>query len=154
MLLKFQKIRKVDIAQIFRVYRESIDREYRDSKDCNCPEEAFYEDLRHFFSVSGAILGVWCADGVYMASLRLEPYRDGYLISCLETAPNCRRRGYASMLLSQLMEQFPGSYYAHIDKKNRPSLLLHAKLGFEVISDHAVYVDGSVFTSSYTLKKC
>ena len=47
----------------------------------------------------------------------------------------------------------PGVYYSHVDKRNTPSLRLHEKLGFEISLDHAVYVDGSVYSSSVTLKK-
>ena len=46
-----------------------------------------------------------------------------------------------------------GSYklYSHVEKNNKSSLAVHQKCSFQRISEHAVYIDGSVSNSACTL---
>ena len=146
MLLSYWRYFDVDPQQLYDIYVESIQTVYGDNS-------MFMEDLSLFLDEPGACLSVWETQGNAVAALRTEPYMDGYLISCLETAPECRRKGYAEKLVTALFSVQPGVYYAHVDKRNKASLAIHKKLGFTVISDHAVHVDGSVFSNSYTMKR-
>lgn len=116
-------------------------------------EQDFYQYLREiFFPTEGAVYAVWEEAGAYVSALRLEPYRDGLLLSALETAPAYRRQGYAKKLVTAVLDQLPDkSIYSHVSKRNTPSLRTHISCGFQKISDHATYLDGSVLTSSYTL---
>lgn len=147
MLIELNKIHALDLKAIAQVYAQSIEREYH--KD----ECVFFEDLRLFFDCNNAVMAAWVCSEAVVAAVRLEPYRDGYLISCLETAPQHRRKGYAAALLKGVFEKYTGVFYAHVHKGNQASLALHKKLGFTIHQDHAVYVDGSVYTSSFTLKR-
>lgn len=92
-----------------------------------------------------------------MSALRIESYRNGVLVTGLETAPNFRNRGYAESLLSAVMDHLSecGSnfVYSHIDKRNAASLRVHEKCGFSRIRDSAVLLDGTVTTGMYTLCK-
>lgn len=115
-------------------------------------EQDFLDDLHAFFSCGVAQLYVWQQGEDYYSALRLEPYRDGFLISCLETAPDQRRAGYGGLLLSSVVKKAGKPVYVHIEKRNRASISLHTKCGFVKISDHAVYVDGSVYQSSCTMR--
>lgn len=119
-------------------------------------EQDFYQYLNDvFFRQEGSFYALWELDGCYLSALRLEPYEDGLLISALETLPNVRQQGYASRLIcaviEHLAEQGSGTLYSHVSKKNAASLKAHMKCGFRIIKDHAVYSDGSVLHSSYTL---
>ena len=74
----------------------------------------------------------------------------------METAPECRRKGYATLLL-QSVQQHLGSHgpvrlYSHVHKNNRPSLSVHQHCGFQIVSDSASYIDGSVSANAYTLR--
>ena len=147
MLIKSTRFNCVDIDKLLRVYAQSVG----DLSFCNV--RTFSDDLLLFFNCPGACLAQWVIDEELVSAMRVEPYRDGYLVSCLETAPQCRRRGYACSLLRAVIEDKPGVYYAHVDKRNKASLQLHKSLGFRVYLDHAVFVDGSVYTNCFTLKK-
>lgn len=109
-------------------------------------EQDFYAFLKEaFFTNPEAFYGVWVADGCYVSALRMEPYRDGWLLEAVETKPAYRRKGYAKRLMKAVLNQFPvGRVYSHIHKKNSLSRKLHEGLGFLRCADQAVYIDGSV----------
>lgn len=152
----------MDTSQLMQVYRETTEedgkRKYPDASaywQLLYAEEDFLSYLRDvFFKSRFAIYAVWSVDGVYKAALRLEPYRDGLLLEGLETAPEARRKGYATKLLSYVLSHLQDcefSYvYSHVHKRNLSSVSLHKKIGFQIISDMAVYIDGTVTQQSYT----
>ena len=116
-------------------------------------EDEFREFLRQvFFRTAGARYLIWEEQGRYVSALRLEPYRDGLLLEALETAPDFRRKGYASGLIQAALGTVPGQkVYAHVDWHNTASLRTHEKCGFTRVFDHAVYIDGSVDSHCCTL---
>ena len=146
MLTCYSRYSELDIQQILAIYAQARRRDYYDDSD-------FLEDISLFFRGSGSALWTWTEQGTPVAAVRTEPYKDGYLISCLETAPQQRRRGFGRKLLLALLAKQSGIYYAHVDKRNHPSLALHKDVGFAVWLDHAVHVDGSVYAGSYTLRR-
>ena len=82
----------------------------------------------------------------------MEPYEDGLLLSALETAPKHRGKGYATVLVREVLNQLEGTaVYSHISLRNRGSLQVHRKCGFRKLLDHARYLDGSVHTDSVTM---
>ncbi len=105
-----------------------------------------YDYLRDcFFRLPGAALCLWLEGDKPVSALRLEPYRDGLLLTALETAPYCRNQGYARALVRAVLEQWKGTkLYSHIDRKNLASRSVHKHCGFRKIADNAVYLDGSV----------
>lgn len=112
-------------------------------------EQDFYQYLQEvFFRTSGALCAVWEEEGRYVSALRLEPYRDGLLLEALETAPACRKLGYAVTLIravqKHLAQQGSVKLYSHVHKRNLASLRTHEVCGFRVVSDCAVYINGSV----------
>lgn len=116
-------------------------------------EQGFYQYLQQvFFRTPGARYLIWDENGHYVSALRLEPYRDGLLLEALETAPRHRQKGYAVKLMAAAL-QYAGNVriYSHVGKKNTASLRTHEKCGFHVISDYAVYADGSVDERCFTL---
>ena len=66
-----------------------------------------------------------------------------------------RRKGYAGALIravqEMLLSQGPVRLYAHVAKRNTPSLRTHSACGFQKIQDSAVYIDGSADSRSVTL---
>jgi len=146
-----KSLRELNFSALMAVYLEG-NREKAQMDFPDLPEEQgifqaeqdFYQYLREvFFPTNGALYAVWQENGRYLSALRLEPYRDGVLLEALETAPECRRKGYAEALMRAVLKDC-GKIYSHIHKRNTPSLQIHEKLGFSRISENAVYIDGSV----------
>ena len=102
-----------------------------------------YGELQEFFRQPGAVQYIWQENGRYVAALRLESHRDGLLLTGLTTAPADRSRGYATALLSAVLERRDGPVYSHIDNTNRASIRVHEKCGFVRMLDTAILLDGS-----------
>lgn len=153
MLRVIQNMRQLRFSQLMSVYaqgnlengqeRYPNEPEYR---QIFLAEQDFYAYLQDcFFATAGAFYAAWEVDRKYVSALRLEPYKDGLLLAALETAPECRRKGYAQALIKAVQQQVAGrKIYAHVSKRNLPSLTVHEKCGFRRISEQAVYIDGSV----------
>lgn len=112
-------------------------------------EQSFYQYLKEvFFPTANAFYAIWEEQGHYVSALRMEPYRDGLLLEGLETVPEYRRNGYGLRLIRETLKHLSGQgetiIYSHVHKKNLPSRALHEKCGFQIISDYASYIDGSV----------
>ena len=153
MLQIADSLKGLDFAKLMRVYEEENRENGRDNypdepeyRQLFLQEENFYQYLRQvFFQTPGAVYVIWKVDEDYRAALRLEPYKDGLLLSALETAPAFRRMGYGKRLIQEALQQFPGEkIYSHVHKKNMPSLAIHEACGFQRISEQAAYIDGSV----------
>lgn len=118
--------------------------------------QTFYSYVLDFLTKQQGIWALWRADGVYQAACRLEVYRDGFLLSGLETEPAGRGRGYATALVNEVIayaaQTDAKAIYSHVEKKNYSSLAVHKKCGFHLISDTAVLLDGSADSSICTLK--
>ena len=116
-------------------------------------EQDFYRYLELFFGEPSAIYAVWAEGGMYKAALRLETYRDGKLITGLETHPAARRHGYATKLVRAVVERENNNapIYSHVEKKNPTSRAVHEKCGFAVTANDAVFLDGSYHTDYDTL---
>ena len=163
MLKIVNSMRELSFSQLMNIYSEG-NREYgaelyphlSDVEQVQEAEQDFYQYLQDiFFRQKGSFYGLWEVSGVCRTALRIEPYADGVLLCALETEPGYRRKGYASALICAVLDYLfqlgSPKIYSHVSKKNLPSLLVHKKCGFEIIMDHAVYSDGSVVQSSYTL---
>lgn len=114
-------------------------------------ETVFRDSILSFLRIDGSMLALWNIRDRCVAALRLEPYQDGLLLSCLETAPEARGRGAATALLSAVLERCPGKVYSHIHKSNKISFNLHLKVGFEIALDHGNLLDGTTSGSYYTM---
>ena len=160
MLLTFRKMKDLSFSKLMEVYEEG-NREngaefwpdMEEGQRILRAEQEFHQYLREiFFPTAGAVYCIWEERGRYVSALRLEPYRDGFLLEALETAPKERRKGYAVRLIAAVQEDFPrGKIYSHVHKRNIPSLKTHEKCGFVRISDTSVGIDGSVSDRLCTL---
>ena len=165
MLSLFSSSKSFPYSAAAKIYHTSI----LEEGACRYPEEpeevqiAFAESdflsyIRlDFFPRQGSLYALWQVDTQYVSAARIEPYRDGVLLSGLETAPEYRGRGYAASLLAALLETLEvrgiSKVYSHVRKRNRPSLAVHKKCGFRILGDSAVYLDGSADSRAYTLLK-
>lgn len=139
MLKIVRSMGELPLDQLYRVYGESLDADY----------------LRFdFFRVPGAMYCLWILDERCVSAVRLEPWRDGMLLTALETAPDRRRSGYAKDLLMEIFAHLRGlgvvSVYSHVVKQNTASIRTHEACGFSKLSDTAAYLDGSVDSRAYT----
>lgn len=160
MLILAHSLRELRFGALMGVYlqgnQEKAERDYPEEPagaGLRLAEEDFYRYLREcFFRTPGAAYAVWEEGGSYVSALRLEPYRDGVLVNALETAPQQRRKGYASRLLEAVLGTLNGPVYSHVAKSNLPSLALHERLGFRRIQETALYLDGSLDRRACTLR--
>ena len=102
-------------------------------------------------------LGVCECDGVYVSVVRVEKLDNTWLIAGLETHPDHRKRGHAAYLLESVLAHLQqlgaACVISHVEKRNTASLTLHKKLGFLTLYDYAKYLDFTVTTKAYTLRK-
>lgn len=154
MLQLILKRKDIDFIKLLDVYQDNTEKSGSWEAQFRA-ENRFREDLDNFFVTKDAFYALWVLEGCYVAALRAEPYKDGYLIAGLQTAAHARGKGYATNLLNEVVSYLKreGNFpvYSHVDKRNQPSLAVHKKCGFQVLYDYGVYLDGSVFLTSYTL---
>ena len=108
-------------------------------------EQEFYAYLRQcFFTRPGSRYFVWEEQGKPVCALRCESYADGMLLTALETAPDCRGKGYATQLLRAVLSHLEAvKVYVHIHKDNQASLAVHLSCGFVKYRTGARMLDGS-----------
>lgn len=146
MLRIMKSLGEVNFSALMEIYIEGNLEKAENGRTLLEAEQEFYQYLREvFFSTPGARYCVWTEGEAYISALRLEPYRDGWLLEAVETRPDQRRKGYGSKLLSAVaaLPEF-SKLYSHIHRRNGPSLRLHERCGFEKVLEYAVYIDGSV----------
>ncbi len=149
MLFIAESISKLSFSGLMRIYAES---NALNAEEQECflldVEQGFYDYLRSsFFAQENSFYAVWLEAGEYVSALRMDPFKDGFLLCALETAPQHRRKGYGRKLIEAVLatEKLAGkTVYSHIHKKNEASQAVHAACGFVKIMDRALYLDGSV----------
>ncbi len=155
MVKYIKRLQDLDFSMLMHVYEET-NLEFGGAFGQLEAEQAFYQYLRDvFFRTDGAFYAVWIEADCYVCALRIEPYRNGYILAGLETMPSKRCEGYATMLVKavaeHLLEELPNTIiYAHIKKNNLPSQRVHIRCGFQKTADSAAYIDGSVSSDAYT----
>jgi RimJ/RimL family protein N-acetyltransferase len=108
-------------------------------------EQEMYAYLREVFFPAGGRVWYLCRDSRYVSALRLESWRNGLLLTALETSPAHRGKGYAKELISGVQAKLGAvKIYSHISKENAPSIAVHEACGFSKIYDYAVLLDSSV----------
>ena len=163
MLKIVNRMNQLKFSELMHVYSEgnrengaerypnlSVDAQIREA------EFDFYNYLNDvFFRTEGTFYAILEENCRYISALRMEPYMDGWLLCALETLPDERNRGYASNLIRSLLDYLRTFHrkkvYSHVSKDNYASIATHMKCGFQIEKDHAVYLDGSVLHSCYTM---
>ena len=161
MLEIITSIRQLRVGKLLQVYEESIQKAGQNlypyleiNRQLLEAEQDFYDYLNWFLRIPGSLYAVWALNDRYCAALRIEPYIDGVLLTGLETAPDSRRKGYASALIKETLQHLSQAgihkVYSHISNQNLPSLSTHQKCGFRKISDESEYIDGTKDDRAYT----
>lgn len=153
MLRCFYRARELNFEKLCAVYRETCEQLAEDKSLSLHQAEVDFEDYirEEFFRLTGAFYAIWEENGLYLSALRMEPHRDGFLLTSLETAPDHRRKGYGEKLVSAVIDYVNKPVYAHVHRNNKASFALHTKCGFERILDYAVFLDGTVSQDAWTL---
>ena len=160
MLVIAKSLRELDFRALMDIYEEGNLENGRDrwpglpvSQQQLQAEQDFYSYLMDtYFTAPGAFYALWQQNGRPVSAVRVEPYRDGWLLEGLETMPDQRGNGYATELVRAVIQHLgSGRLYSHVSRNNGASLAVHRKCGFEKILDHAVYIDGSANVRAVTL---
>lgn len=163
MLMVIKRMAELPFSALMEIYREGNAEngaqrypQRLEAEQRRCAEADFYTYLLDtFFRVPDAAYCIWEDGGRAVSALRLEPYRDGWLLEALETAPELRGRGYARALIcavqQELRAQGKPCVYSHVSRRNAASMAVHARCGFRQVQDYAVYLDGSVNRGAVTL---
>ncbi len=162
MLILVTSMRQLRLGELMAVYAASLEEKATDWPDLprgfalQLAEQDFRAYLHDvFFRTPGAVLALWEANGTYASALRLEPYKDGLLLEALETIPDRRKLGCAAALIQAVQAHLaslgPVKLYSHVSKRNVASMRTHETCGFTQLSDHAIYINGSVDCRCCTL---
>ena len=156
MLQIAKRLAELDFSALMDVYIEgNLEKaeEYGDGGLLRAERE-FCDYLREdFFRQKDAFYALWLEKGKYVSALRLESYKDGWLLEALETAPDYRKQGYAKALMVDVLDTMGEAViYSHVSKRNEASLKTHYACGFGKYLDYVVYLDGSVSNRGLTLR--
>lgn len=151
MLKVIRSMAELPFGRLMEVYAQS-NRERGEQWSQESPErqielaeQEFYAYLRKcFFTRPHSRYFIWEEQGRAVCALRCECYADGVLLTALETAPDCRCKGYAKQLLGAVLERLDsGKVYVHIHKDNKASLAVHMACGFVKLKTGGRMLDGS-----------
>lgn len=167
MLLRITRYCDLDGQNLMEVYSESnsenTDYFYPDETDKRkavwMVEAGFMDFLqKDFFEHTGATYWVLEENGVWISALRTCLIQPGtYYLEALETRPSHRAKGYASRLLTDVLETMKkdGSFRLCdcVGKKNFASLKTHKKCGFQIVMEDGYdYLNMTVDRRDYGLE--
>lgn len=149
MILKITRYSDLDERKLMDVYAESnyenTDYFFPEETDkavaVRKVEEGFCGFLKaEFFAHNENAYWVLEENGIWVCALRLNLIEKGlYYLEALETKPDSRKQGYATKLLSGVIEKLrldgPFRICDCISKKNIASIRTHEKCGFRIVSD-------------------
>lgn len=120
---------------IHSVYSEaSYEVAKKEHKTIREAEQYYVEKfLGRFMSGNETTYYVWEENDEWVSALRLTKLDDHYFLEALETAPEQRRKGYASQLIQTLIQKLEDKHViirSKVRKTNIASLRTHQKCGF------------------------
>lgn len=136
MLLTFKTMSKEEMYHmIHSVYSEaSYDVAKKEHKTIPEAEQYYVEKfLDKFKNRNETTYYVWEVNGEWVSALRLTRLDDFYFMGALETAPEHRRKDYASQLVQTLIQKLEDKHViirSKVRKTNIASLRTHQKCGF------------------------
>ena len=153
MLTYIRDTKSIPFFEISQVYQQSIE-DPGQSENLWQEEQDLYHELQDLIEHRKGVLALWCTEQGIQTVLRLEKHLDGYLIHSLQTRQQSRRKGFARKLMTAVLHDHPKGtvFYSHVMKDNVASLQLHLRCGFQVHSDMARLMDGTVSNRYVTLK--
>ena len=168
MLRKITEYGDLDERKLMDIYSESnyentdyfFPEETDKEKAVRQVEAGFLDFLKNdFFSKPEAAVCVYEESGTWFSALRTCRIRDVYFLEALETRPDQRRKGYAALLLSAVVDalkkQGPFRLYDCVSKRNTASLKTHEKCGFRIVSEEGYdYLMEEADDHDYGLEYC
>ena len=112
--------------------------EMQDLSEAIQEEEYYFVEkfLGKFMNKDENTYYVWEANGEWVSALRITKLDGFYFMEALETAPEHRKKGYASELIKALIQKFKETGHfvirSNVRKINSASLATHKKCGFVI----------------------
>ena len=166
MVIEISDWDSIDGRKLMDIYQEgnieNVDYFYPDAVDKNEAlrkvEQNFLDFIKTDFLCGRNRYMVLECDGLWVSALRLYWVKDRfYYIEALETHPNYRKKGYASRLLSDVLDMLKkqGSFTVCdcVHKTNAASVATHLKCGFVISSDVGYdYLQDSTDGRNYSMQ--
>lgn len=166
MMIKIIKPNDIDDNKLMAVYAESnfenTDYFYPEITDkteaVKKVEYNFCNYIKTEFLNLTNIYYVWEHDGIWVSALRLNYVKDNiYFLEALETAPDFRKQGYATQLLTAVINDLKtkGTFKicVCVGKNNIASLHTHKKCGFNIVSENGYdYLQKEIDNRCYGLE--
>lgn len=127
------------------------------SKALELVEKGFLDFLKTDFFNGVNTYYILEQNGRWVSALRLNLVRERfYYLEALETDPELRGRGYASALLTEVLEKLkksgPFSVCDCVHKENAASVATHLKCGFTVAGDGVDYLRGGTDEEEFGMR--
>ena len=141
-----------------RVNKKSTKKK-KDLKNVIIVESSYLEYIKNeYFALPNATYWILEEEGEYKSALRITETESGlFYLEALETPPKEREKGYGTELLMKVIktmkEDGPFRLCDSVGKHNTPSLKVHEKCGFSVVSEDAYdYLNKEVDDRCYGLE--
>ena len=120
-------------------------------------ETSFVAFLQDFFSSPNNTYYVLEENGIAVSAARLSKIEDFYYLEALETPPACRKLGYASRLLNEIIallhQRGAVDIRDCVSKTNTASLATHKKCGFTIAEENGIcYLSNTVSEKNYGMR--
>lgn len=152
MLKIISAMNQLDFEQLMCIYQESNQKKDKSNWEA---EQTAYAYLQELFLDKRGFCAIWDVAGHYVTALRIEKFKDAWLLTALETLPTARKRGYAKLLIREVVQYLKGNgigkLYSHVEKRNVISLAVHKACGFKEVLQHAELLDGTLTQRYVTL---
>lgn len=166
MLLKITHPNQLDDKKMMAIYAEgnleNTEYFYPEIKDkveaVKKVEHDFCNYIKTEFLDGKNIYYVWKENGVWISALRLYNIEDRfYYLEALETNPQYRKKGYATQLLTAVINEMKlkGNFKICdcVGKRNTASLNTHKKCGFHIVSENGYdYLQNKIDDHCYGLE--
>lgn len=164
MLLTITRFEELNTRALMDLYREGnlenteyfypgMDRE----RALELVERGFLDFLRTDFFNGVNRYYILESECRWVSALRLNRVREGFwYLEALETHPDFRRRGYATRLLGDVLEDLkregPFTVCDCVHKENGPSVATHRRAGFVIAGDGVDYLRGTTDEEEYGMR--
>lgn len=164
MLIEITSMEALDKRALMDLYREGNEEntEYfypgmDRAKALELVERGFLDFLKTDFFNGVNTYYILERDGRWVSALRLSSVGERfYYLEALETDPELRGKGYASTLLTEVLEKLkksgPFTVCDRVHKENAASVATHLKCGFAIAGDGVDYLRGGTDGDEYGMR--
>lgn len=117
-------------------------------------EKGYMDFVQSFLDSEENRYYIWEINGQWVSALRMTKVEDFYYLEALETAKQCRKKGYGTEFLQELIRLLKRCgrviIRSNVSKNNMASLALHRKCGFAIEEENGInYLTGEQRASVY-----